>query len=149
VRDGAHNAGRFRCVLFATDLEVAAPAGAAYAVSLAQENQSRLVLLHVLRKPSNKRAYKSDERSVAEALHHLHELVPADAELWCRPEVIVQHGEAAEQILAAAKENKADLIVLGAHGMDGMAAMSSRLARATAYNVVVNATCPVLTVRCQ
>ena len=48
VRDGAHNAGRFRCVLFATDFHAVSPAAAAYAVSLAQENQARLVLLHVL-----------------------------------------------------------------------------------------------------
>ena len=148
VQDGAHNAGRFRCVLFATDLKVAAPAAAAYAVSLAQENQARLVLLHVLRKPANRKGDKSDERSVAEALHHLHELVPADAELWCGPEAFVQHGEPAEQILAVAKETKAELIVLGAHGLEGMAAVSSHLARATAYKVVASAPCPVLTVRC-
>ena len=73
--------------------------------------------------------------------------MPADAELWCRPEAVVRHGEPAEEILAIANEDKADLIVLGAHGMDGLAAVSSHLARATAYKVVVNATCPVLTVR--
>jgi nucleotide-binding universal stress UspA family protein len=149
VRDGAHNAGRFRCVLFATDLQAASPAAAAYAVSLAQENQARLVLLHVLPKPANRKGDKSDEGSVAEALHRLHELVPAEAELWCRPEALVQHGDPAEQILAAAKENKAELIVLGAHGMEGMAAITSHFARATAYKVIVNAPCPVLTVRCQ
>ena len=147
VRDGAHNAGRFRCVLFATDFHAVSPAAAAYAVSLAQENQARLVLLHVLPKIVNRKGQKSDERSVAEALHHLHELVPADAELWCRPEAVVQHGEPAEEILAVAKEDKADLIVLGTRGADSLAAVSSHLARATAYKVVVNATCPVLTVR--
>lgn len=148
VRGGAHNAGRFRCVLFATDFHAASPAAAAYAVSLAQENQARLVLLHVLPKASGRKGQKSDERSVAESLHHLHELVPAEAELWCRPETVVQHGDPAEQILATANEDKADLIVLGAHGLDGMAAVSSHLARATSYKVVVNAACPVLTVRC-
>ena len=147
VRDGAHSAGRFRCVLFATDFHAVSPAAAAYAVSLAQENQARLVLLHVLPKVVNRKAQKSDERSVAEALHHLHDLVPADAELWCRPEAVVRHGEPAEEILTIAKEDKADLIVLGARGADSLAAVSSHLARATAYKVVVNATCPVLTVR--
>ena len=147
VRDGAHSAGRFRCVLFATDFHAVSPTAAAYAVSLAQENQARLVLLHVLPKVVNRKAQKSDERSVAEALHHLHELVPADAELWCRPEAVVRHGEPAEEILTVAKEDKADLIVLGTRGADSLAAVSSHLARATAYKVVVNATCPVLTVR--
>ena len=48
VRTGAHNGGRFQCVLFATDFNAVSSAAAAYAMSLAQENQSRLVLLHVL-----------------------------------------------------------------------------------------------------
>jgi nucleotide-binding universal stress UspA family protein len=60
---------------------------------------------------------------------------------------MVQHGEPAEQILAAANQRGADLIVLGVRGMDGLAAMSTHLRQATAYNVVVQAPCPVLTVR--
>lgn len=147
VRSGAHNGGRFRCVLLATDFEPASQAAVPYAISLAQENQAQLLLLHVLPKRAFKRAYQTDERSVAEALHHLHMLVPAEAELWCRPEAIVQHGEPGEKILSTAMDRKADLIVLGARGTNGMAAASSHIARATAYKVVVNAPCPVLTVR--
>ena len=80
-------------------------------------------------------------------MHQLHELVPEGAELWCRPEAVVRHGDPGDQIIATAAERKADLIVLGARGIDGMAAMSSHVARATAYKVVVKAPCPVLTVR--
>lgn len=147
VRSGAHNGGRFRCVLFATDFHPASLAAAPYAISLAQENQSRLVLLHVLPKPAHRNAYKADERSVAEAMHHLYELVPEEAELWCRPDAMVRHGEPGDQILAAAQECKADLIVVGARGIDTLTPLASHLTRATAYKIVAHSTCPVLTVK--
>lgn len=147
VRNGAHNGGRFRCVLFATDFNIVSKAAAAYAVSLAQENQARLILLHVLPEPRQDKASRSRGLSIAEAIHRLQELVPPEAEFWCRPDAMVQHGEPAEQILATANQRGADLIVLGVRGMDGLAAMSTHLTQATAYKVVVQAPCPVLTVR--
>lgn len=146
VKSGTHNGGRFRCVLFATDFNGVSPAAAPYAVSFAQENQSRLLLLHVLPKPKPGKPER-DDVSIAEALHQLQELVPPEAELWCRPETIVQHGNPAEQILAAAQQYGADLLVLGVRGMDRLARAVTHLDRAIAYQVVVNAPCPVLTVR--
>jgi nucleotide-binding universal stress UspA family protein len=145
VQSGVHGGGRFRCVLFATDFNAVSAAAAPYAVSLAQQNQSRLLLLHVLPKP--KSGKPEMELSIAEALHRLQELVPAEAELWCRPEAVVQHGDPAEQILAAANQCGADLIVLGVRGMDRWTKAATRLDQAIAYQVVVHAPCPVLTVR--
>jgi nucleotide-binding universal stress UspA family protein len=147
VRNGAHSGGRFRCVLFATDFNAVSTVAAAYAVSLAQENQARLVLLHVLPKPRQGKTGRSRDLSVAEAMHQLQELMSPEAELWCRPEAMVQHGDPAEQILAAASQCGADLIVLGVRGLDGLAGVRTRVERATAYQVVVHAPCPVLTVR--
>lgn len=147
VRNGSHNGGRFRCVLFATDFNAVSAASVSFAVSLAQENQSRLVLLHALPKPKLGKAERDGDLSVAEALHQLQELVPAEAELWCRPEAMVRHGDPTEQILAAANQCGTDLIVLGVRGMGRLARVATRLDRAMAYQVVVNAPCPVLTVR--
>jgi len=147
VRSGTHSGGRFRCVLFATNFSAVSTAAAPYAVSLAQENQSRLVLLHVLPKPKPGKAERDGERSIAEGLHQLQELVPAEAELWCRPEAMIQHGDPGTQILAAANQCGADLIVLGVRGMDRLAGAATRVDRAIAYEVVVHAPCPVLTVR--
>jgi nucleotide-binding universal stress UspA family protein len=147
VQSGAHNGGRFRCVLFATNFSPSSIAGAPYAISLAQENQARLTLLHVMPKPKGGKLARVSELSIAEALHQLQDLVSPEAELWCRPEAIVQHGDPAEQILAAAKQCGADLIVLGVRGMDRMAGAATRMDRAVSYHVVVNARCPVLTVR--
>jgi nucleotide-binding universal stress UspA family protein len=147
VRRSAHNGGRFQSVLFATDFNSVSSAAASYAVSLAQENQSRLILLHVLPAPKSGKGNKSVELSVAEALHRVHDLLPQDAELWCRPEPVVEHGQASAQILATAERCGADLIVLGVRGMDTLSGLVTRVERATAYEVIAHAPCPVLTVR--
>jgi len=147
VRSSAHNGGRFRCVLFATDFNTVSSVAAPYAVSLAQENQSRLVLLHVLPAPKPGKQTRPAGLSVAEALHGLEDLVPVDAELWCRPEPKVEHGEPADQILAIAEWCGADLIFLGVRGMDTLAGLATRVEHAIAYDVVAHAPCPVLTVR--
>jgi nucleotide-binding universal stress UspA family protein len=146
VRTGGHNGGRFKCVLFATDFNEVSNMAAAFATSLAQENQSRLVLLHVLPAPKPGKSNKS-EFSVAEALHRVENLLPPDAELWCRPEPMVEHGAPGAQILAVADRCGADLIVLGVRGMDTLTGIATRMERATAYEVVAHAHCPVLTVR--
>jgi len=147
VRTGGHNGGRFQCILFATDFNAVSNTAAAYAASLAQENQSRLILLHVLPAPKPGKANKTAELSVAEALHRVENLLPPDAELWCRPEPMVEHGEPGAQILAVADRCGADLIVLGVRGMDMLTKIATRVERATAYEVAAHAHCPVLTVR--
>jgi nucleotide-binding universal stress UspA family protein len=147
VRNGAHSGGRFRCVLFATDFNAVSTVAGAYAVSLAQENQARLVLLHILSKPGQNKAGRSGGLSIAEAMHQLHEIVPPDAELWCRPEAMVRHGDPAEQILSTANQCGANLIVLGVRGLDALTGVATNLNRAIAYEVVALAPCPVLTVR--
>ena len=58
-------------------------------------------------------------------MHQLHEIVPPDAELWCRPEALVQHGDPAEQILATANQCGADLIVLGVRGLDALTGIAT------------------------
>ena len=147
VRTGAHNGGRFQCVLFATDFNAVSSAAAAYAMSLAQENESRLVLLHVLPAPKPGKGNKAVELSVAEALHRVEDLLPRDTELWCRPEPTVEHGEPGAQILATAERCGADLIILGVRGMDTLTEVVTRIERATAYEVIAHARCPVLTIR--
>jgi nucleotide-binding universal stress UspA family protein len=146
VSNGA-GGGRFHCVLFATDFNAVSTAAGAYAVSLAQENQAHLILLHILSRPGQTKAGGSGELSIAEAMHQLHEIVPPDAELWCRPEPMVQHGDPAEQILATAKRCGADMIVLGVRGLGALTGVATHLNRGIVYEVVAHAPCPVLTVR--
>jgi nucleotide-binding universal stress UspA family protein len=149
VRRGAHSGGRFHRVLFATDFTPASVAAAPYAVSLAQENQARLLLIHVMRQPEQKndKEQRRFELSVAEIIHQLYETVPTGVELQVPPEVGVEYGEPAVQILDAAKRRGADLIVLGVREAAGHIGAATHLERATAHRVVAHALCPVLTVR--
>ncbi len=144
---GAHNRGRFHCVLFATDFNDVSSFAAPYAVSLAQENQAQLILLHVLPLPKPGKAFNPADLSVAEATHRLEDLVPQEAQQWCRARPLVGHGDPALRILAAAKEHAADLIVLGVRGVDKLARVAARVQKDIAYNVIAHAPCPVLTVR--
>jgi nucleotide-binding universal stress UspA family protein len=149
VRSSVHSAGRFRRVLFATDFTSESLAGAPYAVTLAQENQARLLLLLVMRRPSpaNERDKELFEMSVAQAMHRLYEIVPKDAHLEVPPDVAVEYGEPADRIVEVAKQRGADLIVIGVRSAAGRIGAATHLERATAHKIVAHAPCPVLTVR--
>jgi len=147
ARSGVHGGARFRRVLYATDFSAESRVAAPFAVSLAQENQAQLILMHVLDGGRDQMTRSRPQMSIADAMHTLLELVPADAELWCRPEPVVQYGAAGERILMEAKGRNADLIVLGVKSAAGRMRVSTRLSRSVAYQVVANAPCPVLTVR--
>jgi nucleotide-binding universal stress UspA family protein len=147
VRGSAHDAARFHHVLFASDFSPEARAAAPYAVSIAQENQARLVSLHVIPQRELREDRERVEMSVAEAIHQLYEIVPKDVELRTPPEVAVEYGEPAERILETATERGVDLIVLGVRGAAGRLGAATHLGRATAHKVVAHAVCPVLTVR--
>ncbi|OLD80051.1 MAG: hypothetical protein AUF67_13725 [Acidobacteria bacterium 13_1_20CM_58_21] len=99
-------------MLFATDFTKEAQAAAPYAISMARENQARLVLLHVMPDPDSKMRKRTPQDSVANVMHQLYELIPPEAELWCRLEATVRFGNPAERILEAIMEIEADLIVL-------------------------------------
>ena len=165
VRSSVHAGGRFHRILFPTDFAAASEAAAPYALSLVQENNAKLFLLHVMHTPpdppssdgGNKNNRNEHERreneqrcfdlSVAEAIHQLYETVPTDADLFYPPQSIVEYGEPAERILSAAIERSSDLIVLGVRDASGRIGAATHLARATAHKVVAHAPCPVLTVR--
>ncbi|MGH9773913.1 MAG: universal stress protein [Candidatus Acidiferrales bacterium] len=149
VRSSAHNAGRFHRVLFATDLSPESLSAAPLALSLAEENQSRLLLTLVMREPLEKEDTVDPllKISAAEAIHRLYEIVPDDAKLDFPPEVTLQYGEPADRIVELARERSADLIVLGVRDAAGRLGAATHLERATAHKVVAHAPCPVLTVR--
>jgi nucleotide-binding universal stress UspA family protein len=132
-----------RHILFATDYGSGADKAAAHAFSLAQEHNATLTLLHVIEGTA---AYT--EESVARQreinVMHMKNLMPAGMEDWCRPQFLVPFGLAAEEILIAARECKADLIVMGAKPRNSLAGHAPLT---IAYNVVTKSTCPVLTVR--
>jgi nucleotide-binding universal stress UspA family protein len=151
VTEGMHSGGKYHNVLLATDLQEDALSAAALAFSIAEEQGAKLVLLHAVAKRSMKEREQSGGRekhsSAANILHELHELIPVDAEIWCRPEVVLKFGEPVREILGTAKEKDVDLIVMGTHGAEGRATATTHLGRGVSYDVVVRSRCPVLTVR--
>jgi nucleotide-binding universal stress UspA family protein len=134
---------KMREILYATDLAADYPIAAPYAISLAQENQAHLVLLHVIEDPKAGELVDSPE-VVDVKQRKLERLVTEQAGLWCEPTYIVEQGPAAEKILDVAKRRPTDLIVLGARTAKGLA---THLNIGTVHKVVSQAKCPVLTIR--
>jgi nucleotide-binding universal stress UspA family protein len=146
-RTSAHAAGRFRRILFATDYSAASAAAGPYAVSLAENNEARLLLMHVARPIELRKRDQKCELSVAEMIHRLYDIVPDQAHLSIPAEVSIEYGKPAERIIEAAKHHSADLIVLGVRRANGHLGSATHLERRTAHEVVAHACCPVLTVR--
>jgi nucleotide-binding universal stress UspA family protein len=134
---------KMREILYATNLATDTPVAAPYAISLAQENQAHLVLLHVIEDPKVGDLVDSPEVTDLKE-RKLQQLATEQAGLWCEPTYIVEQGPAAEKILDVAKRRPTDLIVLGARSAKGLAA---HMNIGTVHKVVSQAKCPVLTVR--
>ena len=130
-------------ILYATDFSPESLSALPYAVSLAQEHQARLTILHVIAEEKLVHA----RNYVKATLCHLRELVPAEAKPWCEPNFMVEEGPAADKILEVATGLGADVIVLGVRGAEGHMGATTHLLRTTAHRVVTQAECPVLTVR--
>jgi len=133
-------------ILYATDFTPPSQAAAPYAIPLAQEHQAHLVLLHVIEPPKTPELAHGGE-FVSATMKRLRDLVPPEAELWCKPEHVAQYGSPADNILKVAARGHSHLIVLGVRKPEGSIGLTTHFARATAYRVVSEACCPVLTVR--
>jgi nucleotide-binding universal stress UspA family protein len=70
-------------------------------------------------------------------------MVPEASRTECPTQVIVGHGKASREVLRIAREQDADLIVLG---VQGRGTIDLAMFGSTAQHVVRGATCPVLTV---
>jgi nucleotide-binding universal stress UspA family protein len=133
----------FRTVLYATDFSSHALQARDCAVSLAARFHAKLIALHVVesvnRSPQDQR--REEERATArlrETLALDHAEFPIDLH--------VSFGHAAEEILRAASERKADVIVMSVRGA-GAAPRLSTAFGSIAHQVLSQARCPVLTVR--
>jgi nucleotide-binding universal stress UspA family protein len=139
---------QFQHIVFATDFSEDSLAALPYAVSLAEEDQAQLALLHVVEQPA---AGIADLEEVkASLMRRLKELVPPEAEPWCQAECLLEFGRQfappAERILEVAGDQAADLIVLGVRPVRGKLGLVTHLASTTA-RILTQAACPVLTVR--
>ena len=133
-------------ILFATDFSAASQAAAPYAVSLAQENQAHLDILHVIEKRKIGELVAAPEL-IEGAVGGMRALLPAEAELWCEPSFLVEEGSVAENILKAARERQADAIVIGVRRLEGVFDTADHVPWHTAHKIICSAPCPVLTIR--
>ena len=127
-------------ILCPVDFTADSLAAVPHAVSLAQENQARLYLMHVVPAPV-------PEYEEVALTARLKALVPPEANLWCEPKAFVESGDAGDKILEQAEELAVDLIILGIRPVSTLAGTRTHLGMATAYKVVSRAICPVLSVR--
>ena len=132
--------GEIKSILYAADFSAESLEASRYALSLAQEFEARLTLLHVV---EGLEPALLDERARIARPYKLWlgKLVPDEARLWCELDFAVEFGRPAERILQVAWESHADLIVLGARGLDRLTSPGQNVRK-----VMCNAWCPVLTI---
>jgi len=145
VRVGPERVVAMKHILLAANFSMASDAAAAYALSLAQENQALLDIVHVI-EPQKTGEIVHPSELTAGCLSRMRALIPPEADLWCEPHTLVEVGEPAEQILNVAKARRSDLIVLGIKNAAAIPG-AAHIPWTTAHKVIAGAECPVLTVR--
>jgi nucleotide-binding universal stress UspA family protein len=146
---GADTKIELKRVLVAYDFSDHSELALKYALSVAQEYQSELHLLHVLPPytvEESEISWSSFGREGAyhKAAHRLQKAVSPEAHLWCGVKHAVAEGQPYREILNYAEKNKIDLICLGAHGAGfGLRALFG----SNVDRVLRQAPCPVLVTR--
>lgn len=133
-------------VLIAYDFSPDSETALSYGLSLAQEYQSEVHLLHVLAdagrdEPELAWSSSSNGGGYRFTAEKLQRAVPKEVHLWCRFVNIVRCGKAYEEILNYAKEHEIDLICMGVSGTDWTI---GKLLGSNVDRVLREAPCPVL-----
>ncbi|MEW6672111.1 MAG: universal stress protein [Thermodesulfobacteriota bacterium] len=149
--DAADRPLRFQRILIGCDFSADAEQAIRYGLSLAQEFQSELYLVHVIEKPAypipgdHAAGTENDFESVMR--NHLMEklaaLIPPEATNWCSPKMVLLEGPPDEELTRYAVSEHIDLIVLGVRGQ-GL--VEKLFVGSTTDRVVRRAPCPVLSV---
>lgn len=142
VHSATENAHRIKRILFPVDLSAGTTHALPYALSLAEENEAELVLLHAAPLVPWQHRISVEDSTRAELMR----LIPPEAENWCKPVFLVRWEYPAEAIVQAAAESEIDLIVMGVNKAR-TATLTSHSPWPIASEVVSRSTCPVLTVR--
>lgn len=126
--------------------------GFQYALSLAQQFQSELHLVHVIEPSVYKELERAEaqeevpgEKDLRERLkEQLSQMVPEDVLHWLTPQIILLAGQPHEELSKYALVNDLDMIVLGfrGHGL-----METLFVGSTTARTIRNAPCPVLSVQ--
>ena len=150
-RDAARTNGNLELkkLLVATDFSSHSELALQYGLSLAQEYQSELHLVHVITGARSTEAEISWTSQDTEGPYHaaarrLHESVPGEVHLWSNVTHAVREGKAYREIVSYAVEQDIDLICIGAHGQGFTL---GTLFGTNTDRVLRQAPCPVLVTR--
>lgn len=143
---------KLKSILVGCDFSPYSDLAFSHALSLAQEFESELHIVHVIEptvyKDLTRHAREAREQSSRDLRIYLKEtmekMVPEDAKAWCKPKTALLAGFAHEELAKYALVNKIDLIVMGVRGQ-GL--VEKLLVGSTTDRVVREAHCPVLAVR--
>lgn len=159
-------------ILVGCDFSQGSDLAVKYALSLAQEFQSELHLVHVVKPEKHIELTSSDYLKIQEGdcldwnmsdyLHlkeksadeedklrnglelKLSNMVPEESLNWCTPVTTLLKGRAYKELINYAEQKHIDMIVLGVHGHS---LMEKFLVGSTTDRVISQAECPVLAVR--
>lgn len=132
----------FHRILFATDLTAAAARAAIFAASWAETMGAEIDVLNVIEGRAANHPGRSDEIRRRFCLA-LDAAVPGRAADFCNPRSFIAVGNAHEQILKHIKKRSIELLVLGIHGTSHL---GLKTRTSGAFQLILNAACPVLTI---
>jgi len=140
-----NSVAEFSKIVFATNFNDQSAAALPHAVSMAQQHQTHLYVLHVLEHANAGTVNFEADMEFAE--RRMKEMFLPETGLYFEPKFFVEVGRPSEKIREFSTKYGADLIVMGvrepAHGIGTLTHFGHSLAQ----EIVAYATCPVLTVR--
>jgi nucleotide-binding universal stress UspA family protein len=133
-------------VLIAHDFSPESETAMNYGVSLAQEYQAQVHLMHVLatdgqEEPELAWSSSSTGNVYTFTARQLQDALPKEVQLWCKFINVVRGGKVYEEILTYAKEQEIDLICMGGSGSDWTI---GKLLGSNVDRVLREAPCPIL-----
>jgi nucleotide-binding universal stress UspA family protein len=142
---------RLKRILVGCDFSPNAALAFENALSLAQEFEAELHLVHVIEPPIYKDLQAFPAAADGELFQSLHErlkkrldrMLPEEACNWCAPQIALLEGLPDEEITRYALRRQVDLIVLGTRGQG---VMEKIFVGSTTERVARRAPCPVLSV---
>ena len=146
----------FKRILCAVDFSDCSVRALEYAISLAQESDAHLTIMHVIELPPD--VAREVHENVAgppnlreyvvlaekDRLARLEAAIPDEVRTFCTVDTVVATGRPYREILRVAEEQRTELLVVGVHGRG---AMDRFLFGSTTEQLVRQASCPVLTLR--
>ena len=143
----------FKKILFCTDFSENSDHAFSYAFNLTEAYNATLLILHVIIEPVSyywSSTPKAEDELIAKQIERVNQEINTrylqKIEGFKNYEILTEtdEGRAFYEIIQVAREESADLIVMGTHGRTGI---DHLILGSTAERVVRKSPCPVLTVR--